>query len=273
MKSVRPLAKPSLSADPSATPRLRSCRQPNRGFRGLIFLGVAVLHGSLLLLPTPQWWQLSEESEVVAEPPAILEESGAISITTLPVVPQSLPEEPVPVEPVPPPDLSQPPQTVLTQVPEILPEEVVEDPGEEENTPLDNKTVDQPEPDPEESEPEAGIAVQFDSDFPHLAGAVSGCYGLENCRRAEGQNYTDALKEIGEGLETQGYELTPYTGNDDSDVRNHRIFEMRLPNDPDAGVKYLNVFGDGLKAAIYIITPNIITQADLLALESGGQND
>ncbi|MEL6231986.1 MAG: hypothetical protein AAFR24_18940 [Cyanobacteria bacterium J06627_3] len=270
MKSVRPLVKPSVSAElsPSAKPLLKPRRQPNRGFRGLIFFGVAVLHGGLLLLPTPQWWRPSEDPDVVVEPPVILEESGAIAITTLPVVPQPLPEETVPVEPAPLPELSQPSETVLTQVPETLPEDV-EPEQPDENLP-ENKTDNQPEPEPEDNEPEAGIAMQFDADFPHLAGAVSGCYGLENCRRAEGQNYTEALQEIGEGLEAQGYELTPYDDNDDSDVRNHRIFEMRLPGDPDAGVKYLNVFGDGLKAAIYIITPNIITQADLQSLESGG---
>ncbi|MEO0396418.1 MAG: hypothetical protein AAF243_10605 [Cyanobacteria bacterium P01_A01_bin.137] len=277
MKSVRPLVKPLVQptekAEPSplAKPLLQPHRQSKRGFRGLIFFGVLVFHGGVLLLPTPQWWRPSETPEAEAEPPAILEESGAIAITTLPVVPQPVPEDIAPAEPAPPPELSQPPQTVLTQVPETLPEQTVEDPEEPEENLPENKTDDRPDPEgPEESEPEAGIAIQFDADFPHLAGAVSGCYGLENCRRAEGQNYTDALREISEGLETQGYELTPYDGNDDSDVRNHRIFEMRLPSDPGAGVKYLNVFGDGLKAAIYIITPNIITQADLQALESDG---
>ncbi|MEO0432682.1 MAG: hypothetical protein AAF151_13420 [Cyanobacteria bacterium J06656_5] len=271
---VNPLVNPSLLAEssPSAKPLLKSRRQPNRGFKGLVVFGVAVFHGGLLLLPTPQWWQPSEEPEAEAEPPVVLEESGAIAITTLPVVPQPVPEEEIaPVEPAPLPELSQPPQTILTQVPDTLPEETVKEPEQPEENLPENKTDDRPDPEePEASEPEAGIAIQFDSDFPHVAGAVSGCYGLENCRRAEGQNYTDTLREISEGLEAQGYELTPYDDNDDSDVRNHRIFEMRLPSDPDAEVKYLNVFGDGLKAAIYIITPNIITQADLQALESGG---
>ncbi|MBE9066216.1 hypothetical protein IQ260_06080 [Leptolyngbya cf. ectocarpi LEGE 11479] len=51
---------------------------------------------------------------------------------------------------------------------------------------------------------------------------------------------------------------------------------MRLPNEPDAAIKYLNVFGDqpktigdGPEATIYIITPRLITQAELQTLEPG----
>lgn len=241
--------------------------------RGLgILVAVSVLHGGLLLLPMPQWWQRVAEPE----PEIVVEESDAIAITTLPVVSKPVPEEITPVEPPPPapPEVAPPP--LLTQVPDNLPEERLEtledleateqpepEPPPEENEP------EQPEPDPENSEPEAGIAVQFNSNFPHLAGAEAGCYGLENCRKAEGQNYLGALSSIRQGLEAQGYELTPYTGNDDSDVRNHRIYKMRLPNDPDAAIKYLNVFGGEPEATIYIITPRLITQAELQALETG----
>ncbi|MEM7062669.1 MAG: hypothetical protein AAF572_05850 [Cyanobacteria bacterium P01_B01_bin.77] len=241
---------------------------------GILVAVSAVLHGGLLLLPMPQWWQRSAQPK----PEIFVEESDAISVTILPVVSKPVPEEIPPVEPSPPPappEVVQPPP--LTQVPDNLDklseeqlvledleakEQPDPDPSPEENEP------EQQEPEPENSEPEAGIAVQFSSNFPHLAGTETGCYGLENCRRAEGPNYLTALDEISKGLEAQGYELTPYNGNDDSDVRNHKIYEMRLPNDPDTAVKYLNVFADGFKAAIYIITPRIITQAELQALET-----
>ena len=227
---------------------------------GLLILLSVVLHGALLLLPTPGL------QTVEPEPEDPIEESGAIALTTLPTIAKPEPEPAVPVAPAPPDTPSAP----LTEVPEVLPPEVFEDTSEVEDLesppdpPLDNN-----EPEPQDTEPEAGIAVQFGADFPHLAGAKSGCYGLDNCRIAEGQNYTDALRDISERLETQGYTLTPYTGNDDSDVRNHRIFEMRLPSEPDADVKYLNVYGEGLKTAIYIITPHIITQEDLQSLGTG----
>lgn len=236
---------------------------------GIVVAISVVLHGGLLLLPMPQWWQRSVEPE----PEIVIEESDAIAITTLPVVATPVPADMIPADIVPveesPPVLPAVAPPPLTQMPETVPEvradaenlEDLEEPDTE--SPPDNNNPEQQEPDPENSEPEAGIAVQFQSDFPHLAGAESGCYGLENCRRVEGTNYLDALNTISKGLEAQGYELTPYDENDDSDVRNHKIYRMRLLNDPDAAVKYLNVFGDGLKAAIYIITPRIITQVEL----------
>ena len=271
-------AKTSVPVKSAPTRGLKS----NYGLRTLVGISLA-LHGALLLLPMPQEWLRSAPEPEDLE---LVEESGAIALTTLPVVTQPLPEKaPVPVAPsvlevapIPPPITSAlPPQAPLTQIPDELPEQLE---NVEEIELLDDEPA--PEPPPEEeleqtespletSEPEAGIAVQFSSDFPHITGSESGCYGLENCRRAEGENYTDALKTLSQQLEAQGYELTPYDDNDDSDVRNHRVYEMRLPNDPDAEVNYLNVLGDGLKAAIYIITPHLITQADLQALENDHQ--
>lgn len=244
--------------------------QTDRGLGVLVTVSV-MLHGGLLLLPMPQWWQRAAEPE----PEIAVEESDAIAITTLPAISKPVPKEITPVEPppAPPTTVVQPPP--LTQVPDNLPEEqlaveALETAEQPDSEPLpENNEPEQQEPEPDNSEPEAGIAVKFNSDFPHLAGAEAGCYGLENCRKAEGQNYLDALNNISQGLEAQGYELTPYDGNDDSDVRNHKIYEMRLLNDPDAAVKYLNVFGEGLKTAIYIITPDIVTQAELQALELG----
>ncbi|MEM1255582.1 MAG: hypothetical protein AAGI69_24350 [Cyanobacteria bacterium P01_H01_bin.21] len=246
-------------------------RLPQRfpiGLRGIIILSVA-LHGGLLLLPMPQWSSPDPEPEVVAE------ESGAIALTTLPATLPVLPEVPAaaPVE-----QTVEPPPPV--QVPETIPEiddSVIDDTvmaleDEPADDPIDQTApVEDEDVDPQTSEPEAGIAFQFSNDFPHLAGSQVGCYGLENCRMAEGQNYVDAVQEIRDNLEAQGYVLTRYQGNDDSDVRNHRIYEMRLPENPETEVKYLNVFGEGLKTAIYIITTRIVTQDELQTLGTSSQ--
>lgn len=221
------------------------------------------LHGGLLLLPMPQLQSADPEPEVVAE------ESGAIALTTLPVLPEIPAAAPVP-------EVVEPPSPV--QVPENIPE-IYEPVIDNTVTALEDEPADDPieqtieneDVDPQTSEPEAGIAFQFSNDFPHLAGSQVGCYGLENCRMAEGQNYVDAVQEIRDNLEAQGYVLTRYLGNDDSDVRNHRIYEMRLPDNPETEVKYLNVFGEGLKTAIYIITTRIVTQEELQALGASSQ--
>ncbi|EKU99320.1 hypothetical protein Lepto7375DRAFT_1347 [Leptolyngbya sp. PCC 7375] len=234
------------------------------GLRALVLLSV-FLHGGLLLLPMPQWWSIP----VASDPEEVIEESGAIAITTLPIIPQSdpplQPEAPTIPEPEPvaPPPLIQVPDKVL-EIEELLIEDTLEELEDLEEAEQPIEPSDEDELDPENSEPEAGIAFQFGNDFPHLAGSQAGCYGLENCRTAEGQNYIDAVQDITNRLEAQGYELKLYEGNDDSDVRNHRIFEMRLPD--QAEIKYLNVFGEGLRTAIYIITPRIITQEELQTL-------
>ncbi|MDV3349103.1 hypothetical protein QGP82_10405 [Leptothoe sp. LEGE 181152] len=240
------------------------------GLGALVLLSV-FLHGGLLLLPMPQWWSISVESD----PEEVIEDSGAIAITTLPIIPQSDPplqpeaptvQEPEPVEP---PPLLQVPDNGSAMEDLSIIEDALEDLEEPEAVEQPIELSDEDELDPENSEPEAGIAFQFGNDFPHLAGSQAGCYGLENCRTAEGQNYIDAVQDITNRLEAQGYELTPYEGNDDSDVRNHRIFEMRLPD--KAEIKYLNVFGEGLRTAIYIITPRIITQQELQTLGDSPQ--
>ena len=230
------------------------------------------LHGVLLLLPMPQWWSRPAESE----PEIVIEQSGAISLTTLPVIPQ--PESPPAPETAAQPKVNEPP--VITQMPENvtavdnrLVEDTVADLEDEPDSPVeeDMDVAEEEDIDSPPREPEAGIAFQFSSDFPHLTGSQAGCFGLENCRVAEGQNYIDALQEIRDNLETQGYVLTLYEGNDDSDVRNHRIYEMSLPSAPDDEVKYLNVFGDGLRTAIYIITSRIVTQEELQTLGATNQ--
>ena len=236
------------------------------GLWGLIILSVG-LHCGLLLLPMPRWWLTSTEPDPEE---IVVEENDAIAVITLPKVspkPAAV-RAPAAVESPPP---VQVPET-LPAIDEIYDETYVDDavlddePVEDITETTDDVENDAADIEPQPNEPEAGIAFQFNSDFPHLAGSQAGCYGLENCRTAEGQNYVDAVQEIRSRLEAQGYTLTLYEGNDDSDVRNHRIYEMRLPEDSDTEVKYLNVFGEGLKTAIYIITTRIVTQDELETL-------
>ena len=226
-------------------------------FRALAFLTVTILHGGLLLLPAPQWWQTPLPEP---EPEPILEESGEVALTTLPKVaapvtaPVAEPEPAAPVEP--------PPERLPVQ-PEIA-DAIESEPAEPE--PQDQEPeFDEQEPEPENSEPEAGFAVRFSDDFPHVTGATSGCYGLDNCRTVDGQNFRDIAKALQQQLETQGYKLTPYD-NGDSGGGNHRVYEMRSLSAPESAVKYLNIFGEGLTGAFYIITPALIDRQDMEAL-------
>ncbi|NEQ53956.1 MAG: hypothetical protein F6K11_28140 [Leptolyngbya sp. SIO3F4] len=229
----------------------------------------------------PQWWLHSVTLEPEIEED--LEQSGAIALTTLPIVAKPEPEQ---VLPEPPkleqiaPAIAEAPPTVIepppTQLPEELIEEIPEELEEDEqeefeqepDPPLENLDDNQFEADTDNNEPEAGIAIQFNDDFPHIAGAQSGCFGLENCRIVDGQSFRDVAKAILQDLEAKGYELTPYD-NSDSGGGNHRIYEMRQLSDSDIALKYLNIFGEGLTGAFYVITPELIERGDLESLGLG----
>lgn len=231
---------------------------------GGVLLGLSIaLHGSLLLLPV-RWLSIAETTEPSLEPEE-LPESGAIALTTLPPIAQpAAPAEPVEVAP--PESLPEPEPPPLVQVPPAVAEipQVVETPEREPEPEPDSQP--EPEPEPTNTEPEAGIAVRFSNDFPHVAGAASGCFGLENCRTIAGETFRDVAKAIREGLEAKGYELTPEDNGDESGG-NHRIYRMISP--PDNQVKYLNIFGEGLTGAFYLITSDPIKRGDLEALDLG----
>lgn len=240
-------------------------------FVNLLVVLSVVFHGGLLLLPMPQGWLKSEEPEQDLADEE-LEQSGAIALTTLPIITKPEPAVPAESEPTPtiiePPPLTQVPDDILEDIPEELEEEPEEEPegknieeGIEAVPAVPPETTDNNLND-QNNEPEAGIAVPFNDDFPHIIGAQSGCYGLDNCRFVEGQTFRDVAKEILQTLEAKGYELTAYD-NDDSGEGNHRIYKMRLSSNPEGELKYLNIFGEGLTGAFYVITPKVIERGDL----------
>ncbi len=281
------LVRPPTSATASKSvkqPLLSKGLQNHKGLGLLIFLSV-ILHGGLLVLPMPQWWLRTAAPESVLDEE--LEQSGAIALTIVPPIANpepepiapatdlepiapALPEAPSPV--IEPPPLTQVPEELIAEIPEELEkdleDDIQEEPEQEPDPPLENIDDNQLDTDPANSDPEAGIATPFNDDFPHIAGAQSGCYGLENCRIVDGQTFRDIAKAIRQDLEAKGYKLIPYD-NSDSGGGNHRIYEMRLLNEPDTEVNYLNIFGEGLTGAFYVITPQLIEREDLEALALG----
>lgn len=235
---------------------------------GLWFLIVlsAVFHGVLLSMPMPQWWLTAEDPDPKQKPEDILEESGAISLTTLPVVATPEPEVTEPEEPAPPPE-SVPEiieQAPVTEVPEDIPQEP-EDINEPEPVPSD-PIPGEPTPDPADDEPESGVAFAFKDDFPHADGSEAGCgsVNLENCRTVNGTSFNNIATSLREDLEEQNYTLNDITPEDDDRYENHIIFEIIDPNDPDAEIKYLNVLSEDFLSAFYIITPDILTREELI---------
>ena len=262
---VNPLAQ-------SSTPiKFSSSKRPRRGLGLLVMVSVA-FHGGLFLLPMPQWWLRSVEPE--PKPEVDVEQSGAIALTILPTIAQ-----PEPVVPEPAPTVTeQPPftQAPLTQISDDLLEDIQEEIEgepedlEEEPEELEDDIEEVPALPPEDLDNnlEADLAFVFNDDFPHIEGAASGCgnYALENCRTVDGKNSSEVVTFLKQDLEAQGYKLEDVTPEDDDRYDNQKIFKMIDPNDPNAEVKYLNIFGEGLMGAFYVITSELIERQDLEAL-------
>ncbi|MEL6263477.1 MAG: hypothetical protein AAFR12_20695 [Cyanobacteria bacterium J06626_6] len=153
-----------------------------------------------------------------------------------PIYPDTYPEPvtsgPVPAEPVP------------AEQPSPLPE----------NAALENAVPLSESPPEQGSEHE--VLVRLGSNFPHLAGAQAGCYGLESCHQLSG-NFRQAAQQLIAQLKSQGYQLTE---REDIDGTGHRVFEVIMPDDPNNTV-YLNVYSPDVGSTVYVLT------ADILSLE------
>ncbi|MEM9482814.1 MAG: hypothetical protein AAGA83_03890 [Cyanobacteria bacterium P01_F01_bin.116] len=259
MMSVKPLAK---SSKPIKFPTSKGSR---RGLGLLIILSVA-FHGGLLLLPMPQWWLRSAEPEPEIDVEE-LEQSGAISLTRLPVAAP----EPEVIEPLEP-KIEAPEPLILTEVPDNLPEEVLEEvPAEDLETPENPEIPDVDNEAPldsstEDNEPELGIAVRFDQDFTHVDGAEAGCYGLNNCHMVSDKNVDEVSNDLISKYENRGYQLELYEDPTVDRDRSHKIYTMYSIDDHNAPPQYLNILVEGIKTITYLVTQDIIDREKLKGL-------
>lgn len=100
-------------------------------------------------------------------------------------------------------------------------------------------------------------------EFPHLAGAQSGCYGLESCHQISG-NYRRAAQQLIDQMAAQGYQLTE---RDDIDNTGHRVFEAITLNEPEK-TYYLNVFSPDVGSTVYVLSVDILSLEELQQLSS-----
>lgn len=112
-----------------------------------------------------------------------------------------------------------------------------------------------------EVDPAQGSVMLLGEDFPDLAGAESGCYGLSGCRQLSG-NYRQAAQQLLAQLDAQGYIVKKVDAIDDA---GHRVFEAIAPDKPNE-VYYLNVFSPGVGSTVYVMAVEILSLAQLEAL-------
>ncbi|MDB9526852.1 hypothetical protein PN498_12705 [Oscillatoria sp. CS-180] len=104
----------------------------------------------------------------------------------------------------------------------------------------------------------------YSSDFPHVEGSVTGCFGLSDCRRVSSAvSYRSVGRSIVSGLEDQGYSVDL---RDDLEDTGRNVYELIHP-DEGGTVKYLIVFSDVDGSAVYVMSNEILTLGDLQALQ------
>ncbi len=239
-------------------------------------------HSLLLLLP---WYKPSVDSEVSDSAQDAVEtvaEESAIAISTLPTSsqsgtppskPQSQPAAPPSPTTAPPvPSVAEPlpqpiPQSIQppVQPQPVQPQPVQPQPVQElpiQPTPVEQQVIERPT-ESIASTPDDSMVVQLGENFPHLLGAQSGCYNLESCHRITGEGtHRQAAKKLIEQMRQQNYQVVE---RDDIESQGHQVFAVTPPQEPDK-TYYLNVFSDSLNSAVYAITLEIVSLAELKQL-------
>ena len=234
----------------------------------------AAAHGLLLMVPMPQ----SSESTLMPNSPdaesdsiavIIMPDDTAAEVTAVPEITRpSEPALPAAAEPellqpdvisdevlssAPDPASQPPPESNLETNPELPLEDGLTSPGFV-------------EPQPAADPATLGPLVGYSDTFPHAAGAESGCFGLGDCRRVlGGGNHRKVAASLIDDLENEGYSVDQ---RDDLDDPGRNVYEVISPG--DTTIQYLIVFSDGLESAVYVMSDEIITLAELEELAAQG---
>jgi len=110
-----------------------------------------------------------------------------------------------------------------------------------------------------------GPLMGYSDGFPHVAGAVGGCFGLSECRQvSDAGNYRSVARSLIDGLEAQGYAVRL---RDDLEDTGRNVYELTPPNGNDTP-QFLMVFSGLDGSAIYVMGPEVMTLDDLKSLSA-----
>ncbi|MEL6468331.1 MAG: hypothetical protein AAFQ74_01260 [Cyanobacteria bacterium J06623_4] len=262
---------------------------------GVILLFSLGCHSLLFLLPWPGYQRMATEErpdfvqEQSVQPPAVAVVNLPVGLPSTASQPSQqmesvapVPESVADVIPIQPSEAQvnslSPAQASSPASPDAYPDPVVLDPLSTEPVPAEPVPTEHPHalPDndafedvshspslPSEQGTENKMVVQLDGDFPHLAGAQAGCYGLESCHQLSG-NFRQAAQQLITQMESQGYQLTE---REDIDGTGHRVFEVTMPDDPNT-IAYLNVYSPDVGSTVYVLTADILSLEQLQQLNA-----
>ena len=279
---------------PQQTPQqpILKTKKRKRLFWGILSISL-ILHGVFLILPWPHkslstsTTQLSDEANdtaleevpLAAMPAVSLDELSQSSTSREIASERTVTQQQSPVTAprtaptAPPPPIQQPVQSAQPQIqpppvqlpaqqqisePAVQPESQPAATHEEAITPSHASDRVSLAVDPMQS-----MVMLLGEDFPDLAGAKSGCYGLSGCRQLSG-NYRQAATQLLAQLKAQGYTVKEI---DDIDDPGHRVFEAIAPDKPN-DIYYLNVYSPDAGSTVYVMAVEVLSLAELAALSS-----
>ncbi|MEM6837155.1 MAG: hypothetical protein AAF609_09880 [Cyanobacteria bacterium P01_C01_bin.120] len=148
-------------------------------------------------------------------------------------------------------------------------------PAENSSTPSTNQPTNQPPVNAGKSSPnfmpssDAEPLLSYGSDFPHVVGAVAGCFGLNDCRQVSGiDSYRRVARSLTAELTDDGYTVKL---RDDLEDTGRNVYELTPPGGDKQ--QFLMVFSGDDGSAIYVIGSEIMTLDQLRSLSPRSYRD
>ncbi|MCU0568257.1 MAG: hypothetical protein MUF49_16870 [Oculatellaceae cyanobacterium Prado106] len=228
------------------------------------------LHVLLLLIPIPK--NPTEVAQQQNQP-----ETDAIPITQLPL--QTVPPKPSPTPPSPKatPTVSPTPKVLVQASPLVppVPPRVAAPPPVTAPAPAASPAIaptppattpsptaiatPTPTPSPSPSPQPSATPPSAFSNFPHLSGSQSGCFGLETCHQiSDGSNFRIAAQTLEQQLESEGYAVRL---RDDLEEAGRKVYEVSKQNE----TQYLSVISTDLGTTVYVLAAEPKRLQDLQA--------
>ncbi len=218
-----------------------------------------VLHGMLIFIPAPH--ESSDDASELAE--------TSIQITRLPELTNPAPTSPSPPVPSEPnPELTaefNPPQPADggRSAPPHAPPSASTIPSAPPSPPPTPASTANSEPSAAANPaapPLIDTPLPF-ANFPQLANAEGGCFGLENCHQVEDGNFRQVGARFIEQLRDQGYRVDP---REDLEETGTKVYEVTQ----DETTQYLTVLSPELGVAVYVLAAEPVTVSKLQEAEA-----
>lgn len=117
--------------------------------------------------------------------------------------------------------------------------------------------------------PNEGPLLAYGDGFPHVAGAVGGCFNLNACQRVpDVGNFRDVRRDLVAGLKNEGYTVHR---DDDLTEPGREVYALTAPDSTEQ--QFLHIFSVTDGSAIYIMSAKPLTLEELERLSASAGDD